>query len=399
MSPLLHLQPRDRELLQALAQQVRLFSQRQIADHFWDGALPNARRRMKRLAERGLVSKITVQARTAPPLESPLASWRPGDSVPEFGQIAYRCQARWRLRPVRPCTTWVVTEQGAQHFGGVRRGPLQHPTQATHDLGVAAVWLRLRQIAPQTKRECPVFLVIDEFQRMVASNLEYMLQLARSMGVGVILANQSMQDLHKGNTNLIPAIEANCRLRQWFSVSSTDDQERLIRSGGETVELSSSWSQSTTADGKTSTTQTQSEQILPRLTINDILLTNDHPLRSILRISRGAGYSQYGGFPVVIETQYHISAAEYDRRKALSWPAAAGAFAPRCEGPAEGARLNSGGALPPRSEAPQWSEEIIGPTAGVPLTPAMKDSITQLFDALAQELSTTTPTPQRRRRR
>lgn len=253
----------------------------------------------------------------------------------------------------------------------------------------------------QTKRECPVFLVIDEFQRMVASNLEYMLQLARSMGVGVILANQSMQDLHKGNTNLIPAIEANCRLRQWFSVSSTDDQERLIRSGGETVELSSSWSQSTTADGKTSTSQTQSELVVPRLTINDILLTNDHPLRSILRISRGAGYSQYGGFPVVIETQYHISAAEYDRRKALSWPAAAGAFAPRCEGPAEGARLNSGGALPPRSEAPQWSEEIMGPTAGVPLTPAMKDSITELFDALAQELSTTTPTPtpQRRRRR
>lgn len=149
MSPLLHLQPRDREVLQALAHQVRLFSQRQIADNFWEGALPNARRRMKQLAEQALVSKITVQARTAPSLESPLASWRPGDSVPEFGQIAYRCQARWRLRPVRPCTTWVVTEQGAQHFGGVRRGTLQHPTQATHDLGVAAVWLRLRQIAPQ----------------------------------------------------------------------------------------------------------------------------------------------------------------------------------------------------------------------------------------------------------
>ena len=49
--------------------------------------------------------------------------------------------------------------------------------------------------ATQTERRHPVFLVIDEFQRMVASNLEYMLQLARSMGVGVILANQSMQDL------------------------------------------------------------------------------------------------------------------------------------------------------------------------------------------------------------
>ncbi len=33
---------------------------------------------------------------------------------------------------------------------------------------------------------------------MVAANLEYVLQLARSMGVGVILANQSMEDLEMG---------------------------------------------------------------------------------------------------------------------------------------------------------------------------------------------------------
>lgn len=250
----------------------------------------------------------------------------------------------------------------------------------------------------QTKRECPVFLVIDEFQRMVASNLEYMLQLARSMGVGIILANQSMQDLQKGNTNLIPAIEANCRLRQWFSVSSTDDQERLMRSGGETVELSSSWSESTTSDGKTSTSQTQSEQILPRLTINDILLTNDHPLRSILRISRGAGFTQFGGFPVVIETQYHISGAEYRRRKALTWPAATGAFAPRSDTPGQGPPTSSGKALPPLSSTPQWSEEVIGRTGGVPLTPPMEESITELFDVLSQELAPTTPTPRRGKR-
>jgi hypothetical protein len=31
----------------------------------------------------------------------------------------------------------------------VRRGELKHPTQATHDLGVAAVWLRLQEVAPE----------------------------------------------------------------------------------------------------------------------------------------------------------------------------------------------------------------------------------------------------------
>ena len=58
MSGTLHFTDRDRELLQALAQRVRLFSQRQVADHLWNGELANARRRLKRLQQAGLVTKV-----------------------------------------------------------------------------------------------------------------------------------------------------------------------------------------------------------------------------------------------------------------------------------------------------------------------------------------------------
>jgi len=145
----LYVTRRDQEFLQALCLKVRLFGQRQIADGFFEGALANARRRLKQLAANGLLTRMTVQARAVPALESPLASWRPGDSEPEFGQVAYRCQSRWRQRPTRPCCVWIATEKAAQIYGGVRRGELKNPTQATHDLGVAAVWLRLRHVAPQ----------------------------------------------------------------------------------------------------------------------------------------------------------------------------------------------------------------------------------------------------------
>lgn len=145
----LHLTNRDHELLQTLAQRVRLFSQRQIADYWWGGELPNARRRLKRLAAEELLTNTTVLARTLPELESPLASWRPGDSAPDIGAVAYRCQDRWRKRPPRPCTAWIASERAARLFGGVRRGELRQPTQATHDLGVAAVWLRLRELSPE----------------------------------------------------------------------------------------------------------------------------------------------------------------------------------------------------------------------------------------------------------
>ena len=149
MSETLHLTPRDRAIVQALVQKVRLFSQRQIVDHWWNGELANSRRRLKRLADRKLLQRIVVMARPAPAFESPLITWRPGDPPSDFGRIAYRCQARWRFRPARQCVVWLATEIAAQAFGGTARGELKHPTQATHDLGVAAVWLRLHQVAPK----------------------------------------------------------------------------------------------------------------------------------------------------------------------------------------------------------------------------------------------------------
>lgn len=196
--------------------------------------------------------------------------------------------------------------------------------------------------ATQCERRHPVFLVIDEFQRIVANNLEYMLQLARSMGVGVILANQSMEDLRKGNTNLIPAIEANCRLRQWFSVSSSDDQLRLMEGSGLTVDRQRGWSTSTNSSGETTTSYSETEQVVNRFTMNEVLLTSDHPFRSFIRIGRGAGYAQYGGMPVIIESEFHISEEEYQRRRAMPWPEAPGTFVP-----ADFVRLQTPGPKPP----------------------------------------------------
>jgi hypothetical protein len=57
MSDALHLTPRDHAIVQALVQKVRLFSQRQIVDHWWNGELANSRRRLKRLADRNLIQR------------------------------------------------------------------------------------------------------------------------------------------------------------------------------------------------------------------------------------------------------------------------------------------------------------------------------------------------------
>ncbi len=138
---------RDRDVLQALLIKVRLFSLRQITDGWWRGELANARRRLRRLAVNMLVTRVTVLAKPLPPLERPVAMWRSGQSPPRFGQVAYELKGRW-TRPVRRCAAWIVTPRAANLLGGVASDRLKNPSQSSHDLGVAAVWLRFRQTAP-----------------------------------------------------------------------------------------------------------------------------------------------------------------------------------------------------------------------------------------------------------
>ena len=207
----------------------------------------------------------------------------------------------------------------------------------------------------QTERHHQVYLVIDEFQRMVARNIEYMLQLARSMGVGVILANQSMQDLRTSTADLIPAIEANCRFRQWFAVSSAEDRERLIQGSGETVDHMITHSETKTGRGTSVSVQYQ-ERIAPRLSVNDVLLASDHPRQSIVKISRGDGYAQFGGLPFILESNFHITPEEYERRKTLPWPTSVpGAFLPGSYGPATQQGTTSSSA-----PGPVMTTEVIG---------------------------------------
>ena len=247
----------------------------------------------------------------------------------------------------------------------------------------------------QTERKCQVFLVIDEFQRMVANNLQYMLQLARSMGVGIVLANQSMQDLKQGGTDLVPAIEANCRLRQWFSVSSVEDQERLIQISGKTIDHSISRTHTVNADGKSSSSITETEQVVDRITINDILLTNDHPHRSIMRVARGSGHAQFGGMPVVIESDFHISETEYRRRQNHPWPQVQGSFLQKSQDSAATKTIATSGSA---ADNELWTEQLVGHASSAQMTPEMESQLTSLFDALREEVTKKGKPASRRRR-
>lgn len=167
-----------------------------------------------------------------------------------------------------------------------------------------------------TARRVKVHVVIDEFQRMATESLDHMLQLARSLDVSLILANQSLNDLKVGSSKIYSAVATNCAVRQWFSVNSVEDIAILEKLMGtrERVEVSE-------MHGKDGVSYTYRTQQVPRASVTDLHTVSEDPRLSILQISgTGRGYARYSGIPFVCQSDYHITKKEYEKRKQFPWP-------------------------------------------------------------------------------
>lgn len=160
-----------------------------------------------------------------------------------------------------------------------------------------------------------VWVFIDEFQHIASLNFKIILQQARSMGLGLVMANQTSSDLKTADADLRGTLEATTRLRQYFSLGSRQDREELSKASGETMYDFYSESVGGSGYGVSS-----SERLGPRLMQNDLIELGDASQLSILHIKRGEDYAQYGGYPFPVMSFYHISKGEYERRSLASWP-------------------------------------------------------------------------------
>lgn len=137
------LQPRDEQILQTLTLRVRLLTARQIAATWWGVSSSSfllARRRLIALQRGGLLQRHQILARPLLALEAPIFTWQPNQPDPDPAPIAYRLQSRWTRAPELVGIVH-ASAVAAKQFGGAG-GRLAHPEQATHDLHVAALYLR-----------------------------------------------------------------------------------------------------------------------------------------------------------------------------------------------------------------------------------------------------------------
>lgn len=206
-----------------------------------------------------------------------------------------------------------------------------------------------------------VYTVVDEFQQVVSEDLQIFLRQARSAKIPVILANQTISDLQTKHANLIPTVQGNTRFRQVFSSSDLLQQQILMDSSGEAMYGMQGSGSSYSSDGKQTISQRVSGQIGPRLRRNDIIQASNAELSSIAHITRGHGFSQFGGFPFPIRGMFHIPWADYQRRQDTPWPAAAdhpGTFTPPLPDAPTGGARSAPSAVTPQPLAPAVQQEF-----------------------------------------
>ncbi len=146
---------RDRDIIQSLSACVRMFHLGQIAAHWWPtqkNARESARRRLAKLISGGLLTTTPVLAADLPELSGPVLQWMPGDAPPDLGAAAWILQSRWTTQPKRR-HAYLATAAAAKLFGGKATGRLKHQYQATHDFGVAQMFLQLRVARPKLAQD------------------------------------------------------------------------------------------------------------------------------------------------------------------------------------------------------------------------------------------------------
>ena len=134
---------RDREILDSLTLRVRALSVNQVAaTWFSDSSDPDrlALRRLKELSARGWVDLGRCASRPSPEILAPLATWKPGAPLPDFRSTSRKANARWS-KPAAQTPLVIASRSAGSYFGG-EGGRWPRPSETSHDLALASVYLR-----------------------------------------------------------------------------------------------------------------------------------------------------------------------------------------------------------------------------------------------------------------
>jgi hypothetical protein len=144
---------RQEIVLSTLCHRVRRAMSRQFAAALWppgpSGEL-NAQRAIQRLIDAGYLDEYPVIVEELQ-LFQPLVMWAPRETTPDLAAVARHIQERWTGRG-KVERVLVATNAAVGLYGGFAGGR-KLPDQASHDIHVAQIYLRLLTTQPSVARQ------------------------------------------------------------------------------------------------------------------------------------------------------------------------------------------------------------------------------------------------------
>ena len=208
----------------------------------------------------------------------------------------------------------LFVKQGMAYWG---LNPLISPIAAS-EISRVVLGTILAAATSAKLRKRNLLLVIDEFQQMVAPGvLQLALRQARSLGITVLLLNQTVDDLKTAKNNFVPTVEGNTAIQMWLNASGRDAIDQIQRLGGKYIDHL--YAEAFDAQGNRRVSK--QEVLVDRYDATTISRVSSERGQFIVRITNNDGYAQYNGIPFVAQADFHLTRTEYLRRCSTAWPA------------------------------------------------------------------------------
>jgi hypothetical protein len=194
------------------------------------------------------------------------------------------------------------------------------------------------KIVNRTRKSVPCYVFVDEFQQVCAENVKILVEMARSMGVYLVISHQDISQLKTSDYDITSTVESCTTAKIVYEASSLSALKQMEEYSGTLREPTPSWTQRVHAGFDENDDDAFSlaraypkrdfepptvdvgERERPRLTPNEILAVSAHPLQAFVRSRADSGFTQYAGQWTKIECEFPIPFDEYKARSETPWP-------------------------------------------------------------------------------
>jgi len=162
------------------------------------------------------------------------------------------------------------------------------------------------------RRKRRVIFITDEGQVFASAGFQRLVALARSIGVSLVLATQTLDVLRGRNWDLRAVLTENVGLRRTFAFRTPEQLREIQQSCGEYLDVEESLTV-----GPQGSSRTYRPVLRPRFSQSELLRLSANPHMSVLRFGK-----HFQGAPILVENEYTMTKDEYEAMRCADWPEA-----------------------------------------------------------------------------